>query len=71
MGGGQGRVHVEVVASVIQPERGESRVSNTFNFVFGIPPRLLSNGAAAPLKRVLPSSHEEAAKLLRYYVHDA
>ncbi len=65
----QGEVHVEVVASVVQPELACSKVSNTFNFVFGITSgrALPGDGCGAPpLKRVLPSSAEEAARVLKH-----
>ncbi len=44
-----------------------SQVSNVFNFIFGITaPRRLDDGSAAVLKRILPSSAEEAARVWRY-----
>lgn len=64
-----GKVHVEVVASVMRPEMASSQVSNTFDFVFDITTaRRLPDGSAGILKRVLPSSEEEAARTAKHKI---
>ena len=64
----QGRMHVQVTALVCQPERVASNVSNTFEFVFEVS---IGEQAGAPklgvLKRVLPSTEEEAKQLWTHY----
>ncbi len=50
-------VHVEVVACVTDPVRRTNRVSNTFNFTFAC-------SKAGSVARVLPSSHEEATRIV-------
>eukprot|EP01041_Mallomonas_annulata_P013117 gene13117-27703_t len=47
---------VEVTCQVMRPERASSFISNTFNFIFGFPD-------GATLRRVLPTTYEEAIVL--------
>ncbi|KAL4856193.1 Zinc finger MYND domain-containing protein 10 [Chlorella vulgaris] len=56
----QGMAHVQVEASVTQPERRSSVVTNTFNFVFSF--ELERDEAGAPIapKRVLPCNEQQA-----------
>ncbi|KAK9809579.1 hypothetical protein WJX73_004048 [Symbiochloris irregularis] len=67
-GASVGRVHVQVTALVTQPERVASNITNTFEFIFEV------SIAAAPeiegcklLKRVLPSTEEEAKLLWTHF----
>ena len=52
----QGLLFVEVEASVTKPERLDIASTNTFKFVF------TSNNMARPIKRVLPTTEEEAQR---------
>jgi len=49
---------IEVTTQVVRPERASSFFSNSFNFIFGFPD-------GATLRRVLPTTHEEAITLVR------
>jgi hypothetical protein len=49
---------VDVILSIIQPERVVTHVSNTFTFVFAFP-------MGAVLKSVYPASPDEAAAAVR------
>jgi hypothetical protein len=51
-------LHVQVQASVTQPERLQSRVTNTFNFVFRVDLRRDAEGKCLPLIKVLPGTGE-------------
>lgn len=57
--------HVQVEASVTQPERRSSVVTNTFNFVFSF--ELERDEAGAPIapKRVLPCNEQQALEVAR------
>lgn len=50
--------HVEVTCQVMKPERAVSYISNTFHFVYGF-------DSSTTLRRVVPSSEEEARLLVR------
>ena len=50
------RVHCEVLASILRPETGESRVSNSFAFSFLLPP------GAPPVREVFPTRTGEALR---------
>lgn len=63
----QGYVHVEVTASVTMPEKRQSDVTNTFNFLYGVHMSGDSEEEGCRrLKRVLPSTLEEARRLIKY-----
>eukprot|EP00899_Mesostigma_viride_P019886 jgi/Mesvir1/2789/Mv13723-RA.2 len=58
-------VHVEVKATVMKPEERASHVCNTFEFVFHMKDATLEPGQLkATIKRVLPSTEEEARRHL-------
>ncbi|KAL4451607.1 hypothetical protein ABPG75_007269 [Micractinium tetrahymenae] len=63
----QGRAHVQVEASVTQPEKRHSTVTNTFNFVFGFELERDCHGEPVPPKRVLPSTERQALELARLF----
>ena len=68
----QGFIHVEVVATVTQPELVESHQTNTFYMIFkaSIDPSGGSQADAKPakvLKCVLPATAEEARLLWDFY----
>lgn len=48
--------HLKVEASVTQPERRSSVITNTFNFVFSFELERDETGAPLPPKRMLPST---------------
>lgn len=74
-------VHVQVIASVSQPEAVKSNITNTFVFVFEVETARLAQGAqcggrvvcghrVAPitgLKRILPATAEEAGLMGGYW----
>lgn len=69
-------IHTEVVASVAQPEKVTSDVSNMLTFVFEVSQDHVADldakkdgEAATPrkVKRVLPASPEEAQKLHQFF----
>jgi len=69
---GRATVHVEVIANVLVPERRQATTSNIFNFTFG-----LSDGDNHPLRgedielrRVVPSTLEEACRVIERYQGD-
>lgn len=62
-----GKVVVEVLASVTQPEKVQSYISNTFSFVFHVN---LGASGAKTLKRVLPENEEEEARVRGYLASD-
>jgi hypothetical protein len=62
-------VVVEVSCSVVRPEQASSIVSNTFHFVFAFPTGAGGSGGGgggggSVLRRVLPTTLEEASALL-------
>lgn len=68
----QGLIHVEVVATVTQPELVQSHQTNTFYMIFqaNIDPSGGSQAVAKPakvLKSVLPATAEEARLLWDFY----
>eukprot|EP00884_Botryococcus_braunii_P007169 jgi/Botrbrau1/16453/Bobra.0142s0049.1 len=64
---GTGYVHVEVTASVTMPEKRQSDVTNTFNFVYRVHMAGdAEEGGCRRLKRVLPATLEEARRLIKY-----
>ena len=68
----QGFIHVEVVATVTQPELVQSHQTNTFYMIFkaNIDPSGGSQADAKPakvLKSVLPATAEEARLLWDFY----
>ena len=72
----QATVFAEVVASVTQPERVTSNVSNKLTFVFEVSQKHVadtdarkgSTGASPRrIKRVLPATEEEAQKIYQFY----
>lgn len=76
--GGRLTLHVEVLAQVIKPEQRAAVTSNTFNFTFGVAEHADGSGRAAKvgapdkpeLRRVLPSTHEEAYRIMERYTAD-
>lgn len=56
-------VHVQVIASVSQPEAVKSDITNTFAFVFEVETARLAQG----LKRILPATAEEAGLMGGYF----
>ncbi|KAL4433426.1 hypothetical protein ABPG77_010279 [Micractinium sp. CCAP 211/92] len=64
---GQGRAHVQVEASVTQPEKRQSTVTNTFNFVFGFELERDRHGEPIPPKQVLPSTERQALEVARLF----
>lgn len=72
----KGRIHVQVQANVTQPERMQSHLTNTFNFIFTydlkrkVGPAIGGNGEAFELPfQVLPSKEEHAHEAAKYYAH--
>ena len=70
---GRETVHVEVVASVTKPEEMKSVVSNRFNFTFEID--AIGNEqndakGARTLRKVVPSTPEEARRIVERYHKD-
>ena len=71
-------IHVEVLAEVIKPEERSSVTSNSFNFTFGVSEHADGSGKAAlanvpgapELRRVLPSRHGEAYRIMERYKAD-
>jgi hypothetical protein len=57
----QALMHVQVQASVTQPAKLQSRVTNTFNFLFRVRLREDGQGRVLPLMKVLPSTGESRA----------
>lgn len=69
---GRATIHVEVIANVLVPEKRQAVTSNIFNFTFG-----LSDGHGAAmlgkdieLRRVVPSTFEEACRVIERYQGD-
>ncbi|EFN56026.1 hypothetical protein CHLNCDRAFT_145454 [Chlorella variabilis] len=60
---GQGVVHLQVEASVTQPERLSSEVTNTMNFLFQVDLRCDAAGHFIPPKQVLPSTEQQALEV--------
>ncbi|GBG24277.1 Acyl-coenzyme A thioesterase 9, mitochondrial [Hondaea fermentalgiana] len=55
-------IHVEILASVVNPEATNTHVSNSFNFTFEVPP------GSQPLSTVLPETRDEALNIAtRFY----
>jgi acyl-coenzyme A thioesterase 9 len=50
--------HIEVTCQVVRPEKASSFVSNTFDFLMGF------HGDCVNLRRVLPTTREEAERLV-------
>eukprot|EP00928_Gymnodinium_smaydae_P048344 TRINITY_DN32306_c0_g1_i1.p1 TRINITY_DN32306_c0_g1~~TRINITY_DN32306_c0_g1_i1.p1 ORF type:complete len:507 (+),score=99.87 TRINITY_DN32306_c0_g1_i1:102-1523(+) len=72
---GRATVHVEVVATVISPETRKTVNSNVFNFTFGLAAPGDNRGRAmkareVELRRVLPSSFEDACRIVERYEGD-
>ena len=69
---GRATVHVEVLAHVTQPEERSAQLSNRFNFTFGLAAEVgvdsgrgnAVHGRDIELRRVLPSTHEEAYRMM-------
>lgn len=62
---GASTIHVEVTAHVTKPEEMSSAVSNTFNFTFE------SAGQDGTLRRVVPTTEDEAQRIVARYHKDA
>lgn len=69
---GRATVHVEVIANVLVPEQRQAVTSNVFRFTFG-----LSDGDGnaifgkdIELRRVVPSTFEEACRIIERYQAD-
>ncbi|KAL4433423.1 hypothetical protein ABPG77_010276 [Micractinium sp. CCAP 211/92] len=61
---GKGLAHVQVEASVTQPEKLYSTVTNTFSFLFKFDLRRdPSTGACMPPKQVLPTTEQQALEV--------
>ncbi|EFN56025.1 hypothetical protein CHLNCDRAFT_145453 [Chlorella variabilis] len=60
-----GMAQLQVEASVTQPERRSSVVTNTFHCVFSFELQRDEEGAPVPPKRVLPSTEQQALKVAR------
>ena len=66
----QGRLYVRVAAAVTRPEERTSAITNTFLFLFEV--QMASTGDSSGcrvLKRVLPSTEEEALMMRRVSEH--
>lgn len=64
---GKGLVHVQVEASVTQPEKLYSHVTNTFSFLFSYDLRQDASGAHIPPKQVLPSTEQQALEVAELF----
>lgn len=69
---GRATIHVEVVANVLVPESRKATTSNIFNFTFGVSD---DSGKAIlgkdiDLRRVVPSTLEEACRVIERYQAD-
>ena len=61
-------MHVQVRALVTQPERVASNITNTFEFVFDVSSAKEDGSTSRRvLKRVLPSTEEEAQQLWSHF----
>ena len=58
---------MQVTALVTQPERIASNISNTFEFIFEVTLAQHHEGGRQVLKRVLPSTEEQAMQLLAHF----
>ncbi|XP_002961453.2 acyl-coenzyme A thioesterase 9, mitochondrial isoform X2 [Selaginella moellendorffii] len=63
------KIHVEVKAIVTQPESRSSQVSNTFHFTFTLDTSSSKSGDMV-VRRVLPSTEEEARRCVSRYDAD-
>ncbi|PSC69493.1 Acyl-coenzyme A thioesterase mitochondrial [Micractinium conductrix] len=65
---GKGVAHVQVEASVTQPEKLYSHVTNSFAFLFDFDLRRdTTTGAAIPPKQVLPSTEQQALEVAQLF----
>lgn len=70
---GRPTVHVEVVASILIPEGRKTVTSNIFNFTFGLSGEdglAACSGEDVALRRVVPSTLEEACRIIERYQGD-
>jgi len=73
---GRATIHTEVVAHVLKPESMEVKLSNTFNFTFGLVQNLDGTGGSVKgedieLRRVLPATPAEAYRIVERYEADS
>lgn len=69
---GRATVHVEVIANVLVPEKRHAVNSNLFNFTFGLSDDMggAMLGKDLELGRVMPSTMEEACRVIERYQAD-
>jgi len=72
---GRATMHIEVIAYVLIPEKRKAVTSNVFNFTFGLAENEDGTGRSAvgeniDLRTVLPTSLEEACRIIERYQAD-